>query len=201
MKLFTTFSIFVLLNIVSSAQPLATLDSSAVQIARKHLRQLKSGVVLVRLHTQENKIKHYLKYGNRRAAMKAQQEQSEKNKRVFEAFNAFFDFTEVYFFYSHHSTQVKNREFDAGYFLNGEMEEDPTVSLSNTKYVYVIDVGDVFFDSFGTHMKGIVVMTTDFKPLEKPFPYYVRRRAGLKILERSDAELVQKLNEELHDFR
>lgn len=186
---------------VSWAQPMSTFDSSAVQIARKHIHQLKNGVALVRLHTQENKIKHYLKYGNRRAAMNAQQEQSEKNKRVFEAFNAFFDFTEVYFFYSHHSNQVKNREFDAGYFLNSNMEEDPTVNLSNTNYVYVIDVGDVFFDSFGTHMKGIVLMTTDFKPLEKPFPYYVRRRAGLKILERSDAELVQKLNEDLHDFR
>lgn len=183
-----------------SAQNFSMRDSASVAQAKFHINNLKKGVVLVRLHTQENKIKHYLKYDNRKAAMNVQREQTEKNKKIFLAFKGYFDFTEVYFFYSHHSERVKERDFDAGFFLNDQMEEDPTVQLRDTDNVYVIDVGDVFFDSFGTHMKGMVVMTTDFKPLEKPFPYYVRKRAGLKILERSNAELVEKLNEELHAY-
>jgi hypothetical protein len=189
-----------LLSLLSSAQNFSMRDSASVAHAQNHISNLKKGIVLVRLHTQENKIKHFLKYDNRKAAMNVQREQTEKNKQLFLAFNSFFDFTDVYFFYSHHSDKVKERNFNAGYFLNDRMEEDPTVKLKDTSNVYVIDVGDVFFDSFGTHMKGMVMMTTNFKPLEKPFPYYVRRRSGLKILERTDAELVEKFNEELHQY-
>tara|TARA_Y100000782_G_scaffold115112_1_gene154748 strand:+ start:5525 stop:6136 length:612 start_codon:yes stop_codon:yes gene_type:complete len=194
------FILFSFLALSGSAQHFTMRRAELVEEANSHIRNIKNGVVLVRLHTQENKIKHFLKYDNYEAAQAVRREQVEKNKAIFTAFKEVFDFTKLYFFYSHHSAQVKEGDFSTGFLLNDAMEEDPRVFLPEGVPVYIIDVGDVYFDNFGTHMKGMVVMNQQFEPLENPFPYYIRKRSGLKILERSDVDMVAKLNENLHEF-
>lgn len=175
-------------------------NDSNLLTAEQHIQQMKEGIVLVRLHTNENTIRHYVNYGNYDAAREERIEQAERNRQIFLAFNTAFDFTNAMFFYSNQSEAVKARDFEEVYFLDKEMKPDPTLTVPKGKPIYIVDVGDVYFESFQTHMEGIVVMTNDFSPLRKPFPYHVRKRSGLKILERTDLEMVEKLNEELHSF-
>lgn len=172
-------------------------ESLATAIA--HIQQLKRSVVLVRLPTQENKIKHYIKYGKPDVAKKVRAEQDEENREIVFAFEQRFSFTQVYFFYSHQSEFIRDRNFSELALMNSDLELVENVNI-DTSRLYLIDIGDVFFPSFGTHMKGLAVLNRDFVPLEKPFPYYVRKRSGLKILERTYDQLVLKLNDNLVDF-
>lgn len=181
------------------AQNKTAKNTEAYNAAIAHIQKLKRSVILVRLHTQENKIKHYLKYGNVQVAQQVRAEQDMKNREIVFAFRQRFNFAPVYFFYSHESDLVREKNFKEMALLNTDFELVDNVTIDTSK-VYLIDVGDIYFPSFGSHMKGLAVLDDAFVPLKKPFPYYVRKRSGLKILERTYDQLVLKLNDNLVDF-
>ncbi len=168
--------------------------------AVNHIQQMHHGAVLIRLHTQEHAIRYYHERGDYDSEARIREKQREINTEIALAFRGVFDFSKMYFFYSHHSDEVEQGKLDAGFFVNENLEEDPSIKLDSSLPVYVIDLGDVFFDTFGSSMKGLVVMNQSFEPLKKPFPYIVRKRSGLKILERSVLDVVTKLNENLNTF-
>ena len=196
---FLLFGICLCLHVQVAAQ--FTLKSEeALQEAVRHIQQMHNGAVLIRLHTQEHAIRYYHERGDYDSEARIRDKQREINTEIALAFRSVFDFSKIYFFYSHHSDKVDQGELDAGYFLNEDLEEDPSIKLDSALPVYVIDLGDVFFDTFGSSMKGLVVMNQSFEPLKRPFPYLVRKRSGLKILERSVLDVVTKLNENLNVF-
>lgn len=163
------------------------------------IEKLKNGVLLVRLHTDDAVLDKLKELHEDRQWKYKKQEIYDRNLSVYRAFSAAYRFSEIRFFYSNQSKRVKAGDF-AGVFLNDRLEFDPEITLPDSVPVFILDVGDIFFEHFGGHMEGVVIMNQEFIPLRKPFPYYVRKRSGLSIIKRSDLDIALILNKKLLEF-
>lgn len=197
MKLSFLTLLFSLLSTVLFAQKRYMVDS--YDSSFYHIKQLKTAQVIVRLKTNENSIYYLKAQGRHHDADYLRRKQLKKNKEIADAFQQMFTFTDFKFFYSTHSLNVKNGFYE-GIFLNDSLESDESIALKDTSNLYIIDVGDVYFPSFGTHLEGIVIMDKNFKVLAKPFPYYVRKRSGFFLFRRTYSEIVKIFNTQLLDF-
>ena len=180
--------------------PLAAISQyEAKPIAYNHIQNLKSGVLLVRLHTDEVIIAQMKKRQQHKLLKSKLQEIEARNKEIYMAFSSGYTFTQVYFFYGKDSEKVMAKNF-SNIFIGEDLKIDTSIVLPANKPVYVVDVGDIYFEAFGGHFDGMIVMDEQIKPLEKPFPYYVRRRSGMPILKRSYLEMVLILQKEFEGF-
>jgi hypothetical protein len=186
-------SLFFGLSLFGNAQ------TPAEKVAYSHIVDLKSSVILVRLQTQDivlDKMKRMRQNNLLRAKI---QEINSHHLAVYRAFSSAFSFTEVYFFYGRNTEQIKNREWE-GLFVDSSLKYNSSITLPKDTSFYVIDVGDIYFDAFGGHFEGMVVLDENFVPLKKPFPYYVRRRSGMTIIKRTDLEMATIFQKEFENF-
>jgi hypothetical protein len=157
-----------------------------------HYDRLKSGVLLVRLHTDMYAIKKLREVGKYDEAEELAISIHDQNMKLLQAFRTHYDYGRVEFFYSLHSEKVKSRDYE-GILLDDKLAPDAAISVDNESPVYVLDAGDVYVPAFGQHFRGMVVMDDDMVALEKPFPAIVRERSGMAIIKRTEAEMVMKL--------
>jgi len=174
--------------------------------AIKQIKQLKDGALLVRLRTSVYKIAAMRKLGFDRLADETKKEQRAHNLKLVQAFNAYYRFSEVRFFYSDQSQQVRDRNFE-GIFLNDQLEIDSNIVLRNSKNVFTAEFADLerdttkYFSHYEMVQTGnfqqqrveryygdsrnsfmaLVVKDDQFNQLDRPFPYY--SRAAFKLLE------------------
>jgi len=87
-----------------------------------------------------------------------------------------------------------------GLLIGKNLELDTSIAVPNNVPVYVIDVGDIYFEAYGGHFDGMIVMNDQMVPLKKPFPYYVRKRSGIAIVKRSYLDMVLIMQRELEQF-
>lgn len=169
-----------------------------VYSAQHHIKELKRCTLLVRLQTKENQINYFKNQKDFSAVERIKTEQAKVNQNLKLAFNNFFDFTQVAFFYSTDSKKVALGDFH-NVLLNENLERDSSIQFTDTTY-YIVDVSEVFYETYQEHMQGLVILDKYFQQLKKPFPYHVRRRAGMSFIKREDADLVRIFNENLHEF-
>jgi hypothetical protein len=174
-------------------------QSSAEKEAYSQIVDLKSSVILVRLQTQDIVLDKMKRLRQNKLLRAKLQEINSHHIAVYRAFSSAFSFTEVYFFYGRNSEQIKNREWD-GLFVDSSLQCNSSITLPKDTSFYIIDVGDIYFDAFGGHFEGMVVMDENFNPLKKPFPYYVRRRSGMTIIKRTDLEMAAIFQKEFESF-
>jgi len=168
-------------------------------VAFSHIRSLKQGVLLVRLHTNEHSIEALEQRGRHRDAQKLRDQQRKENLEIIRSFRYLFSFCEVRFFLSYYSYEVANDYYE-GIFVNDSLELDSSITIPTNEHIYIADFGDVHFQAFGSSVEGVVVMDRHFEALERPFPYYVRKRSGLTVVKRSDGDMVKVLQENLSEF-
>lgn len=186
-------------TVVEAQKVYAVIDKAPpVYSAQYHIKELKRCTLLVRLQTKENHINYFKNQKDFSAVERIKKHQSKVNEALKLAFSNFFDFTQVAYFYSSDSKKVAEGNFH-NVLLNENLERDSTIQFTDTNY-YIVDVSEVFYETFQEHMQGLVILDKYFQQLEKPFPYHVRRRAGLAFIKREDAELVRIFNENLHAF-
>jgi len=207
--------LLLLIPVFLSAQP---------DIARQQIKELKNGVLLVRLMTSEKKIQALTEAGYPDKAKEAAAEQAEENKEIAEAFKSFFDFCRVYFFYSSASEEVKSMKFSGnlmGYDLEPIGVVDPPVTV-----FYVAEFGTIeqtdekyrenesfrptdsggkeaqtnYYGSPDMGLPALLIRDSGFFQLRDPFPYYVRTYGSLSAVERSADKSVGKLNQKLSDY-
>lgn len=166
------------------------------RVAYNHIQNLKKGVLLVRLHTQDALIAKMKFYHQDVARKKKIEEIYQNNKSAFAAFSAAYKFSEIRFFFGRDSKKVRENDF-SNIFINADLEMDTNITVPENMPVYVLDVGDIFFPNMSGHQEGVVVMNTNMEPLTKPFPYYVRKRSGMAIIKRTDLDLAVILNDKL----
>ena len=189
------FIIFLVLLI-----PLSVLSQyEAKPIAYKHIQNLKNGVVLVRMHTDDAIVAQMKKMHENKSLKAKLKEIEDRNKEIYAAFKSGYTFTPVYFFYGRDSKKVMDKNY-ANIFIGDELKIDSSIVLPANKPVYIVDVGDIYFEAFGGHFDGMIVMDHTISPLTRPFPYYVRRRSGMVILKRTYLEMVLILQTKLEDF-
>ncbi len=165
--------------------------------ARKHIKDLRHGVLLVKLYTNQNKIEAVQRQGNEKAAQRIRRETDSTNQVFIDQMKAHYSFSEVLYFYSDQSTKIKEGEYD------GVLDENlnPVESFLYSKdQVYILDSKYVFFESMQTDQLGISILDYQMTLLERPFPYYVRKRAALFFLRRDEKKMIQKLQENLEAY-
>jgi hypothetical protein len=197
--------LFLLLTACANAQQVAAGQENTVNrinydlLASQQIKDLKQGVLMVRLQTKAKSISAMREQGNNDLADKIEKLQNETNKAIIKAFKENFKFCPVYFFFSQYSINILERQFEKVLFLNDSLLPDPNIKLSNTNFL-TAEFGAIsqdtaqYFDgyyyvhgeegleqetkSYGSSNMGfnaLIIKSDKFVQLHKPFPYYARQ--------------------------
>lgn len=216
---------FFSLNVVvgqNKKQKKLNFNQRAEATAKQQINELKNGVLLVRLKTQQPKIDALKKTGRLIAAQKVADEQAFKNYKIAKAFQSKFDFCPVLFFYSHQSKYILSGQYDSIQFLNSSLQPDTSLKLKSTNF-YVAEFGVLQEDTlkkfegnvyeYGAngieprpeyhgnttrHIEALVVLSKQLIQLRNPFPYYISTTVFI-LFEKSAYETVKEFNIALHE--
>lgn len=165
--------------------------------ASEHIEQLKNGVLLVRLRTQEAKVEALKEVQKVTLAEEIQKKQEAQNERIITAFDQYFDFCPVFFFYAKDSKLIKDRSFE-GIIFDAKKENISNTTLEN-KAFYIADFGNIEEPGVVTQLEGLSIRDSSFQQLQSPFPYAVSVNsflAGENVEERT----VQAFNAKLESY-
>jgi hypothetical protein len=207
---------------VNVDEPKSKADRFAdVNEAIRHTRELKKKVLLVRLLTLEHSIAAMKASGMNNKSAELEEAIANQNKDIVNAFRMEFDFCPVYFFYSNHSTNVRDGDASVLFDAKG----DSTDFVFDDCNYYIADFGNLeqdtarFFAGYDLVQVGnfdtrkvrrtytrtsfsfgaMKIKGCDFIQLRDPFPYYVKTY-GSFVFKRSPLSFVKRINEKLHDF-
>ncbi len=176
---------------------LSTQAQNDRDLAKSHVKNLKKGVLLVKLYTNQNKIEAVKRQGNEAYAKKIKRETDSINQVFIDQMTANYSFSQVYYFYSGASDKIKEGDYDE--LLDADLNKVNDFSYSKD-HVFILDSKYVFFESMQTDQLGVSILDYNMNLLDRPFPYYVRKRAALFFLRRDEEKLIKKLQENLDNF-
>lgn len=175
---------FLLITTTSFAQ-------KAKATSHENIVTLKNGALFVRLRTSELKINALKNKGMLKEAEEIRVAQENTNKSIIAAFKANFSFCPVYFFYTNHSTEVKEGKYK-GCIFDANMQTDSAFSSKN----YLIGEFD---ESETTQLDAFIIKDKNYEQLKKPFPFFIKQTETL-IVTRSYEKIVYILNKRLFEF-
>jgi len=169
------------------------------RLAERQIKELRNGVLLVRLKTAKPTIKAMRARGYDRWAEETEKEQRVENLSLINAFRSAYNFSEIKFFYSEDSRKVRKGKFE-GIFLNDSLEKDSAIILHSKKNIFTCELTNIEEDTarYFSHYEwvqtgdfatvqvprfygggentfyALVVKDQDFNQLSRPFPYYSR---------------------------
>lgn len=166
----------------------------AQQVSTKctELKDLKSGVLLVRLQEGINKYKALKDAGKISQAEEHKKEMHLRNLEVVNAFKKYYSFSSVYFFYNTDTEKVKNGEV-LPVLLDDSLNKGNIVQIKPGK-AFIADIGEVYVETYKSFINGLVVQTPEGAKPE--FPSYINART-IFVARRNTFELVQVLNKRL----
>ncbi|NND94398.1 MAG: hypothetical protein HKN45_05990 [Flavobacteriales bacterium] len=209
------------MSIQTNAQSRSVLKS---QNAREHIKNLKEGVLLVRLHTKQKSIDALKASDRHTQAEQIEKKVREENLELVNAIKSSFSFCPVYFFYSHDSKFVAEGELEKVGFLNHKLEIDPSISLDSANY-YTAEMGLIeqntkrtveniptgqednpnyrhepkYYGGSNMRFHAFIIKNDEFQQLERPFPYYSRTMNSF-FLKKSTEEVIERMNQKLFKF-
>ena len=155
------------------------------QLAEQQIMQLRNGVLVVRLKTNEKSINAYRRSGKTKLADKLEKENLETNLDLMKAFLNYFNFSKVLFIKAKDTRKLIDRQ--SSIFLNGKFEIDSSINLGN-QYFFVSEFGSLMapisngknkyslkhteVSSSPSSSSAIFIMDTNLTQLKDPFPYY-----------------------------
>ena len=169
------------LGISQQDQPLPFKERRAM--AEEHIKNLKNGVLVVRLPSQQNKIetlqtlidggnldkKTEAKLQGRLDGTKAKT--ASFNKSIITAFQEQYNFSDFLFMMDTAATQLKEG-VRQGIFLDKNLELDQEAAIVDSS-VYVLRFGSTY-SGRGQNIEAAVITDSNLEDLLPPFPYYVR---------------------------
>jgi hypothetical protein len=190
------------------------------ETAKKQIKELKEGVLLVRLHTKQPVINALEEKGATKKANYIKEKQETENKEIVAAFKN-FDFCPVYFFYSQFSDSLKNGKYNNVIILNDSLQ--PTklnltnyyiADFGNVEKNYVNDTTDVkrnelkakgidtkkkYKGGSNLSIRAMIISDANFNQLKSPFPFYTRFHPT-PFHNLTYEEVVKKMEERLNGF-
>ena len=161
-------------------------------VSKWQVNELKNGALMVRLASNKKTIEILRKNKQEDLATQKEQETFAINKGIVRAFSKYYNFSKVYFFYSHSSdTLLKGAR--EGIFLDTNLSVDPNIKytekfylIAEKDYAYSSAIGFVPEDSAkfifesGTAAKemGVVTKNKYGHQLKEPFPYSVMAKGS-----------------------
>jgi hypothetical protein len=158
-------------------------------VTKVHIGTVKNGTLLVRLRSNQKQLNALLKRGDTIGEYNRAREIRLKQLEIVNAFKVKYSFSKVLFFYSHHSDQVKAKNWK-GIILNDSLE---AIKFDGAQYL-ILDPYIATLTGLNVTHNGMSVFDADFKLLEKPFPYYIRKRDGVFFLRRDVFAMVSLLD-------
>jgi hypothetical protein len=191
--------------------------------AAEQIKQMKDGVLLVRLMTRDKSIAAMQEMGKDEQAARLKEEQHEKNLEIAEAFKQSFTFCPVYFFYSGCSKEIRERQFQ-GCLMDSSLEilekvppfdhyfisEFWHVERNQDKYYQNYTLREdtsgyktkqnIYYGDTELGPDALIIRDSSFIQLRHPFPFYIRTYEGFPLLQRKKPKAVKKLDEGLNEF-
>ncbi|MEO8088621.1 MAG: hypothetical protein ABI763_17515 [Bacteroidota bacterium] len=152
------------------------------------IRDLKSGCLLVMLHTHQNKIDALLKIGKPAKSARVQKFQTEKNKAIIRTFHKQFNFCLVYFFMNSQANELVGKGIDSVTFVNDSLQPDPAIRPTSQKY-FVAEFTTMQMDT-GMYFGGYRLSTQDSGAWRKPY-YYSTSTYGYQAFIFESPQLIQ----------
>lgn len=181
------FTLVFLLLISFSLSAQTDLDKAKAQ-----LHELKNGVLLVRLFTNDAKISGLEAAGKTSEANKTAEAQQRENKDILLSFSQIFQFCPVFFFYSDDSEYIRNGNFDGKIF-------DSSLTLVNPSEIKESVFTAEFSETENLGIEGLIIMDEQLFPLEAPFPFYQRKYTVFGTVRLTKSRMVHRLNNKLRD--
>ncbi|MEK7256148.1 MAG: hypothetical protein AAB316_15460 [Bacteroidota bacterium] len=191
-----------------AANPYDTLtNDERIVLAAQARKDLADGYLIVRLNTNKNKIEALKKQlaqpnlsGQQRERLQkmletTQQETTQNNRWLAEAFQAHYDFSKFIFMPDTASATLK-KGMTKGIFLNANLQPDASIDIAGKPY---------FIAAYGTSSnagasgtEGLAILDKNFHELPSPFPHFNGLTGIRKIFSgifggSSEADFYQKL--------
>lgn len=206
-----------LLLFITSIFAQGELDDQSVSSPTTAIRDLKDGILIVRLTSDYRKItelerlrkeesvsvENRLKLPERLRKIKAIRDR--ENALWIEHFQNEYSFSEVYFCYDTLRKEPLLYNDGKNCFLNKKFKIDPALSLEGRDFLmlYKGSAGEA-------GVEALIFRDASFQELSKPFPYYIKTTGLMyffnKIFKESIADdrnirrVVRRLDQKLHSF-
>ncbi len=176
------------------------------KIARRHIRQLRHGILLVRLTSKRNQIQ-YLKEkldtagaAEDRVKLKTLQKLTEaRHNRIIAAFKRAFNFCPYAFFYDYQTDTILSSNWQSVAF---KQKGSPGIAVDSNKPRYILDVGESYLKRSHRSYEGMVIRDTTLHVLKSPFPAKIPNTKTFSFLgiNKDPQKMVEKLNQKLQSF-
>lgn len=180
--------VFVALNTGSTLRAQDSMEE-----AKQMLKQMKNGVLLVRLNRESNKLKALYEAGKAERAKKLERNIYDEHREILLSFKKTFDFCPYYFFYGTASDSVRKGKFEGVLF---DVERNPVETKAIPEHIFTGE----FAETPNLNIDGFIIMNQNMVPLQAPFPFYQRQHGFLGFISRSKAEVLEDLNSKLKDY-
>ncbi len=174
-------------------------------IAEQAIKDLKNGVLVVRLKTGSNKLGAMQRVANSPDVTESerkmfaeriaayQKEVDQENEWLVRSLKEHYSFSETLYMPDTSAHQLK-KGVQSGYFLNGEMQPDPTISLGGKPYLVLFYGNAISPGKSG--IEGLVLLDANLKELVEPFPFF----SGISTIKRTLVKFFNKKEEsEIYD--
>jgi len=168
--------------LICSAQQTSTNRT----LAYLQLKDMKEGVLVVRLKTNDRSVQAYRNAGRNDIADRIVRDQKNQNIKIVKAFRQYFNFCPVYFIHSRHTDSLK--QGSNRYFLTDSLTVDTSIRKKDGPY-FIAEYGTLMANlrsdeyhysavnktessSTATTTSAILIMDTALNQLREPFPFY-----------------------------
>ena len=177
------------------------LISSIHQIKAQSIQidDIKNSTLLIKLTTNEHLINYHINNGAFQKAESIRINQKVENQKIISAFQQSWSSCKVYFFYSHHTEQIKNKQLDYLFkdINEARLNDVEKEEVENHQKKLQLIIG-YFGQTSGTlKFNALVLMNHEFKQFPKPMPKYVRTYNGLWFLKRTPKKVVEILEKKM----
>ena len=196
-----------------------TLGTEArTDMAKKAIKDLKNGVLVVRLKSGNSQMKAMERVANSPNVAAKDKERFElkmaalrksiqaENERLIKSLQAHYLFSEVLYIMDT-SIYLLKENIQNGYFLNEQMEVDTSISLRYRNYLVAYYGAPLSSQKNG--MEGIVVLDRDLIEMTDPFPFFTgistsRKELGKFFRKKNELDYVmltiERFNSKLEEF-
>jgi len=216
---------FFLLFLIISGLTLGSCTPETIEYRKRKLSMAateKPTCLLVRLSKNEKAVKAFRDNNKDALADAVIGRQNSTNLEIIRAFKKEFDFCPVLFFYSKHTQNIMDKNFESVEFLDDKLAVDESVNFDGGNFLtaefgFTSQDTATYFDyetydsqdqNNGTtsryhgspdlRLSALVIMSDQFVQMRQPFPYYIRTTN--LIGHRKNKFVVRSMNKKFHYF-
>jgi hypothetical protein len=162
--------------------------------AKAQLKALSKSFILVRLKTNEMKIKALEARGYTEEAELEKSKLYLENKETILSFRKTFDFCPVYFFYSNTSDDIRKGILSGNVFDHNLALIEP--ELLQSEVYFTAEFTET--ENLGIH--ALVLMDHYLMPLKAPFPFFERKYIFFSLIQQGKGTIAKRYNKKLYSY-